>query len=119
MDLVIFVGILVSLSHEASDGESSRAADDTKTNISGLPLSDGRGVRDAFSPVFVTMPSSCCVPLCGNQRGGHKFPQEAGVRILWIVAIRRDKCSIAVARTLELPIFNSYCCFHILGSRSM
>jgi len=33
----------------------------------------------------------CCVPLCGNKRGGHRFPKTAEMMKKWIVAIRRDK----------------------------
>ena len=33
----------------------------------------------------------CCVPLCSNRTGGHFFPKEAGLRKLWLCAIKRDK----------------------------
>ena len=36
------------------------------------------------------MPGLCVVPMC-HERGGHKFPQNAALRKLWLIAIRRDK----------------------------
>ena len=33
----------------------------------------------------------CCVPLCGNKQGGHRFPKMADMVRKWMLAIRRDK----------------------------
>ncbi|XP_063849708.1 uncharacterized protein LOC135093958 [Scylla paramamosain] len=39
----------------------------------------------------------CCVPQCATQCGDHQFPQEAGMRKLWEVAIKREKWSPTAA----------------------
>ena len=35
------------------------------------------------------MPQYCCVPQCKSKKGGHLFPADARLRLMWRVAIRR------------------------------
>lgn len=35
------------------------------------------------------MPQYCCVPLCTNNKSGHKFPKDPQLRKKWQIAIKR------------------------------
>ena len=35
------------------------------------------------------MPTGCCLPSCGNQIGGHKFPVNQKLKSQWLAKIKR------------------------------